>query len=207
MRYEQYLAPVRSPRPACVQAATHPAVAHAMRVRTLAGRVDASGLCRLYAAAPGLGRALLDLMLPRARFSALKTLAGAYMAPLPVALLAGLLGFCARGASVHSVQQLFEADEGRTVLPGCTRRVFPGKFAPAVRAPACRSPVRLVCCKSPCLLVRPARLAAVLTSLTHHNPALQLCPSCMLRPSYMLRSSCMLHAACCMLRPMRQPLC
>ena len=99
-----------------------------MRVRKAAGLGNAMGLCALYAAAPALGRALLDLVLPRARFSALKALAGAMNSPLPVVHLAGLLGFCGRQRG----RQLLEV-RGASTLPGCMRRVLPGKHAPAVR--------------------------------------------------------------------------
>ena len=79
--------------PVLLQLAQHPAVAHALRVRKAAGLGGAAALCQLYQAAPNLGRALMDLVLPRARFRAVQELAKACVPSLPVPHLAQQLLF------------------------------------------------------------------------------------------------------------------
>ena len=121
-----------------MQLAQQPAVGHALRVRKAAGLGEASGLCSLYGSAPNLGRALLDLVMPRARFRALQELAKACAPGLPVGHLAALLQFAPQGGPPAAGEAPGRPGKGRPragpgTLPGCTARVFGGKFAPAVR--------------------------------------------------------------------------
>lgn len=112
-----------------------------MKVRQACGGGDAARLCRLYASAPLMAPALLDLIMRRARFRGLQTLTRA-MSPstVPVAFVCRILGFVGRcGGSGGELDaggaaaQLHSA--GEDVLPGCTTRWFTGKCAPQVGQP------------------------------------------------------------------------
>ena len=127
---------------------SEPAVQHAKAVRAaLAGHENAA-LFKLYASAPNMGRALLDVIVSRARFDALNMVVKAYRPGAPLPFLARLLGFVAQqdlpgsgssgGAKCggagdgagndHSVEELSMTQ----ALPGCSVAVYPGKHAPQV---------------------------------------------------------------------------
>ena len=76
-----------------LQEVAHPAVRHALQVRAALAAADVRRFFRLYAAAPALGRALMDVHVPTLRFEALGTLVKAYKPSLPLTFLAGVLGF------------------------------------------------------------------------------------------------------------------
>lgn len=70
-----------------------PAVAHAIRVRAALADGDHAAFFTLYANAPGLGRALMDLAVPRVRFAALHGFIKAFKPTLPVDYIVRVLGF------------------------------------------------------------------------------------------------------------------
>lgn len=109
--------------------AAHPAVQHALQVREAVAGGDFAAFFKLYAAAPNLGRALMDMALPRVRYSALHVLTRAYQPSVPVALVARLLGFVARSRAASCPSE--------EMLPGCSRPVFAGAAAPQVTAIPC----------------------------------------------------------------------
>ena len=111
-------------------------MAHALQVREAVCTDDYAAFFKLYGAAPGMGRALLDMFVSVVRWRALNALVRVFKPSLGVDFLARLLGFVARsGAS--------KASDGKTelqgeaaaleVLPGCSAAVFPGKYPAAVR--------------------------------------------------------------------------
>ena len=128
--------------------AAHPAVTHALAVRAAAAGEDYARFFRLYAAAPGLGRALMDLAVPRVRFAALTTAVKAFKPSLPVPFLASLLGFVRGREGADGVEAAVHAEAGDAVvegrgwgrggqpLPGCAHAVFVGRYAAKVRPSA-----------------------------------------------------------------------
>lgn len=116
------------------EAAKHPAVLHAMKVRQASAAEDAPKLCCLYAGAPHMQRALLDLIMRRTRFSGLQSLTRAF-APgsVPVAFVCRVLGFVGRYCDGEAGEQAV-ASGGETdavgVLSGCSRAHFPGAYGP-----------------------------------------------------------------------------
>lgn len=120
-----------------VQAAKHPAVLHATKVRQASAAEDAPKLCCLYAGAPHMQRALLDLIMRRTRFSGLQSLTRAF-APgsVPVAFVCRVLGFVGRYCDGEAGEQAL-ASGGETdavgVLSGCSRAHFPGAYGPQAR--------------------------------------------------------------------------
>jgi len=111
------------------QAAEHPAVRHALQVREAVAAGDFAAYFKLYADAPNLGRALMDMALPRVRYSALHVLTRAYQPSVPLAFVARMLGFVARGPRAAG-------SPAAAPLPGCSQAVFAGAAAPQVPAPA-----------------------------------------------------------------------
>ena len=87
-------------------------------------------MCKLYSNAPNMGRALLDVLFPKLRFGALRSLVQAFKPTLPVAFLARQLGFLA--AEGHKQVPASPSIAG-LALPGCTQEVYPGKHAVQVR--------------------------------------------------------------------------
>jgi hypothetical protein len=79
----------------CVQEAAQPEVAHALAVRAALAAADYRRFFRLYASAPALGRALMDIYVPHLRFDALSVAVKAFKPSLPLPFLATLLGFAA----------------------------------------------------------------------------------------------------------------
>ena len=114
-------------------AADHPAVAHALAVRAALARGDAPAFFALYARAPRLGRALMDIAAPALRFATLTSLVAAVKPSFPVALAARVLGFG------PGTLQDGEGGGGRAraaPLPGCSCVRFAGACAPAPDAAA-----------------------------------------------------------------------
>lgn len=105
-----------------------PEVAHALKVRSAVAADDYALFFRLYATAPKLGRALMDLAVPRQRFAALNAFVKAFKPSVPVDFLATLLGFVAPEDAEHKSGK--EKGSGMTVpLPGCANCVFEGSYA------------------------------------------------------------------------------
>ncbi|GAB4818303.1 hypothetical protein N2152v2_005349 [Parachlorella kessleri] len=73
-----------------------PDVAFALSVRGTLGAEDYPRFFRLYGQAPKLGRALMDLAIPKLRFAALSSLVKAFRPYLSVRFVASLLGFISR---------------------------------------------------------------------------------------------------------------
>jgi hypothetical protein len=82
----------------------------------------------LYASAPNLGRALLDVHAPAMRWHALNTLARAYRPNLPLARLAAAAGFVPRGGGGGAAGG---GGRGGAPLPGRRTVVFEGECAAA----------------------------------------------------------------------------
>ena len=83
-----------SPRPP--QAAQEPAVQHAMQVREAVCTHDWSAFFRLYACAPNMGRALLDMAAPSMRWTALNALVKTFKPSVALPFVARVLGFAPR---------------------------------------------------------------------------------------------------------------
>lgn len=70
-------------------------MAHALAVRAALASADYAAFFRLYASAPALGRALMDIYVPKLRFDALTVAVKAFKPTVPLPFLAALLGFVA----------------------------------------------------------------------------------------------------------------
>jgi len=79
-----------------LQAAQEPAIRHAMQVREAVCTHDWSAFFRLYAAAPAMGRALMDMAAPSMRWTALNALVKTFKPSIAVPFLARVLGFAPR---------------------------------------------------------------------------------------------------------------
>lgn len=118
--------------------AQQPAVAHALQVREAVCTDDFAAFFWLYAAAPDMGRALLDMFVGVVRWRALSVLVRAFKPGCGADLVARLLGFAARrngGCSAAAANETGEKQgevAALEVLPGCSAAVFPGKHRPAV---------------------------------------------------------------------------
>lgn len=120
------------------QMAQQPAVAHALQVREAVCTDDYAAFFRLYAAAPDMGRALLDMFVGVARWRGVNALVRAFKPSLGVDFVARLLGFAARrggGRGLGAADGTENHGEAAAleVLPGCSAAVFPGKHQAAVR--------------------------------------------------------------------------
>jgi hypothetical protein len=76
-----------------------PAVAHALAVRSALASNNYAAFFRLYVAAPGKARALMDAAVERMRFAAVSVIARVYRPTVPIAALLPALGFDAAAAS------------------------------------------------------------------------------------------------------------
>ncbi|KAL0032249.1 hypothetical protein WJX79_000691 [Trebouxia sp. C0005] len=96
------------------QVCAHPAVAHALKVRQALVFSRFTAFFHLYASAPNLGRALMDMCFSRVRFAALETLVDA---------------FKNTKAMHHLEVQHSQNDEqnGALRLPGCAKPTYIGK--------------------------------------------------------------------------------
>ena len=135
-----------------VQVRAHPAVAHALKVRQALVFSHFTAFFRLYASAPNLGRALMDMCFSRVRFAAVETLVDAFKnTKVKIVYVARVLGFVVtpeaqvgahQGARprtpIQGMQDLAmscDGDgeaEGGLVLPGCARTTYVGKHAAEV---------------------------------------------------------------------------
>ena len=120
------------------QDATHPSVRHALQVRQSLALGDSTLACRLYISAPNMGRALLDILLPKIRFAALRVFAKAYSPAIPTSFIARHLGFVAV-EQISLPQQSAQALYAQAALPGCSRETLSGQFPPQV---GCSNPHR-----------------------------------------------------------------
>lgn len=68
-------------------------IVHALQVRYALGKSDYIGFFKLYATAPNLGRALMDLAVPRVRYAALVNFVKSFKPTLSVEFVARVLGF------------------------------------------------------------------------------------------------------------------
>lgn len=109
-----------------------------LQVREAVCTDDYAAFFRLYAAAPGMGRALLDMFVGVVRWRALNLLVRAFKPSLGVDFVARLLGFVARrdsGSGDNGDATEAHGDAAALeVLPGCSAAVFPGKHKAAVSA-------------------------------------------------------------------------
>lgn len=134
---------------ACVQVCAQPAVAHALKVRQALVFSRFTTFFHLYACAPNLGRAVMDMCFTRVRFAALETLAEAFKnTKVKVVYVASVLGFLVKphaeadrqgqqgvqpspltqGVHDGEVQHKGRSEgAGSVVLPGCARPAYPGK--------------------------------------------------------------------------------
>lgn len=101
-----------------------------MQVREAVFCHDYKGVFRLYASAPNMGRALMDMFIDRFRFAALNMIVRAFKPHLPVAFVARLLGFLAPQDGQQG--SLSTASAAGISLPGSRHPVFSGKHAPQV---------------------------------------------------------------------------
>lgn len=112
-----------------------PEVAHALKVRSAVASEDYALFFKLYSIAPKLGRALMDLAVPRLRFGCLNSFVKAYKPSLPVAFLARMLGFVTENSTGNSAEKeegkkkKEKSIEQQQPLPGCVSVVFEGAHA------------------------------------------------------------------------------
>lgn len=124
-----------------VQVRAHPAVAHALRVRQALVFSRFTAFFKLYATAPNLGRALMDMCFSRVRFAALETVVDAFKnSKVKVLYAAAVLGFLVKPdaetgvqgqAAVVSEDTSLDVDahspQGGLLLPGCAKTIHLGK--------------------------------------------------------------------------------
>ena len=122
-----------------MQVRTHPAVAHALKVRQALVFSQFTAFFKLYATAPNLGRALMDMCFSRVRFAALETVVDAFKnSKVKILYAATVLGFLVKPEGgpgsqpeVVSVDTAVNVDahtpEGSLVLPGCAKTIHLGK--------------------------------------------------------------------------------
>ena len=120
-----------------MQVAVHPAVVHALKVRQALVLARYNAFFQLYAAAPNLGRALMDMCFAKVRFAALETIVDACKASkVKVHHLASMLGFL---VEPHRLAQLASAAQQQStevkldgsdsmVLPGCRQTSYSGTY-------------------------------------------------------------------------------
>ena len=113
-------------RCSALQAEPSREVLHAISVCE-AMQADSYKTCfKLYASAPRMGRALMDIAYPNLRFDALRMLCEGFRPTLTLPHAAHLLGFLA-GASQPDLQE-----QNEEIPPGSSQPRFPGKHAAAV---------------------------------------------------------------------------
>jgi len=125
-------------------------VAHALKVRQALVFSRFTAFFNLYASAPNLGRALMDMCFSRVRFAALETLVDAFKnTKVTVLYVATVLGFLvklqaqANGQEQQSTQAEHDLEvqhsqddeqEGALSLSGCARPTYVGKHPAEVRS-------------------------------------------------------------------------
>ena len=120
-----------------MQVTAHPAVAHALKVRKALVFARYTAFFQLYAAAPNLGRALMDTCFAKVRFAALETIVeGCRAAKVKVHNLASMLGFLVEPQRLAQLEtaaheQSSEVDldgSNSMVLPGCRQTSYSGQY-------------------------------------------------------------------------------
>ncbi|EFJ43004.1 hypothetical protein VOLCADRAFT_76947 [Volvox carteri f. nagariensis] len=102
-------------------------IRHALQVREAVMTYNYAAFFRLYASAPHLGRAIMDVVAEVMRWGGLNAFVKACDLPLPVSEMAQLLGF-----SPHSSSSGGQGAEGEgKPLPGCMRAHLAGEAASA----------------------------------------------------------------------------
>lgn len=101
---------------------------HALLTREAIAASNYIQFFKLYGSAPRLSRALLDVLLPKIRFTFLKMLAKAFLPALPVAQLATWLGF-------YCMPDFGDVPSARSASPECppegaSNTIFPGRYYP-----------------------------------------------------------------------------
>jgi hypothetical protein len=114
------------------QASGHAAVAHAEAVREAVFTDDFAAFFRLYARAPNMGRALMDLAVAKMRWLGLNVAVRAFRPTLPVAVLARMLGFVARADASGAGGDGAPPQADARPLPGCSRASYEGTAKPQV---------------------------------------------------------------------------
>lgn len=99
-----------------------PEVVHAMKVRQAVFRRDYKQFFELYVSCPNLGRAILDVLVPKMRWHALNVTVKAFRPTVPLPFLCLLLGF---SSSIEAPPSSAEQP-----LPGCKANSTIGKFVP-----------------------------------------------------------------------------
>lgn len=129
-----------------MQVTAHPAVAHALKVRKALVFARYTAFFQLYAAAPNLGRALMDTCFAKVRFAALETIVeGCRAAKVKVHNLASMLGFLVEPqrlaqleTAAHEQSSQVDLDGSNSmVLPGCRQTSYSGQYAAEVIIPHC----------------------------------------------------------------------
>lgn len=141
-----------------LQVAAHPAVAHALKVRKALVFARYTTFFQLYAAAPNLGRALMDTCFSKVRFAALETIVdGCKASKVKMLQLASMLGFLVEPSKLAQLetaahQQSTEVEldgSDSMVLPGCRQTSYSGKYPAEVNSPGPFA-ARHRDCQTPC---------------------------------------------------------
>ncbi|KIY94984.1 hypothetical protein MNEG_12976 [Monoraphidium neglectum] len=118
------------------QVADAPEVQHALQARSAIASRSYHRFFELYASAPNLGRALLDVHVPSMRWHALNALARAFRPGVPLRALAEAAGFAARPSAAAAAAERRERERERSrggggggPLPGRGSVVFDGDYA------------------------------------------------------------------------------
>ncbi len=125
-------------------------MAHALKVRQALVFSRFTAFFHLYASAPNLGRALMDMCFSRVRFAALETLVDAFKnTKVKVLYVASVLGFLGKfeaqadGKEQQTTQAMHDLEvqhsqndeqEGALRLPGCAKPTYMGKHPAEVRS-------------------------------------------------------------------------
>ena len=109
-------------------------MAHALSVRAALASADYQAFFRLYASAPALGRALMDIYVPTLRFDALTVVVKAFKPSVPVPFLASMLGFVAPAARARHAGQATPAAPAALASAGGSPAAGGGGASPAAAA-------------------------------------------------------------------------
>jgi len=105
----------------------HPSIQHALRVRRALASQNYALFFNLYESAPGLGRALMDLVVPKIRFLALTQFVQAFKPTLSVSFVCTVLGF--HRSAQTPAQVPVSGERGEACIPaGCSCAEFEGMF-------------------------------------------------------------------------------
>lgn len=109
-------------------------MAHALSVRAALASADYQAFFRLYAPAPALGRALMDIYVPKLRFDALTVVVKAFKPAVPVPFLASMLGFVAPAVHARHAGQATPAAPAALASAGGSPAAGGGGASPAAAA-------------------------------------------------------------------------